>query len=81
MKSRCLITTVSNTKDEINNNSKIRKMMSKIVTTTMTKRRERKRVKRKKIQMMKTTNIPHTIDYLAVSTLKRRATIANLTRP
>jgi hypothetical protein len=56
-------------------------MMSKIVTTTMTKRRERKRVKRKKIQMMKTTNIPHTIDYLAVSTLKRRATIANLTRP
>lgn len=80
LNSRCLITTVSHTKDEVNNNSKIQKMMSKIATT-MTKRRERKRVKRKKIQMMKTTSIPHTIDFLAVSTLRLRATIANLTRP
>ena len=81
LNSRCLITTVSHNKDEVNNNSKIQKTMSKIATTTMTKRRERKRVKRKKIQMMKTTSILHTIDFLAVSTLRLRATIANLTRP
>ena len=79
--SRCLITTVSRTKDELNSNSKIQKMMSKIVTTTMTKRKERKRAKRKKIQMMKTTNILHTIDFLAVSTLRHRATTASSTRP
>ena len=78
--SRCLITTVSRTKDEVNSNSKIQKMMSKIVTTMM-KRKERKRARRKKIQMMRTTSIPHIIDFLAVSTLRHRATIANLTRP
>lgn len=81
LNSRCLITTVSHTEDEVSNNSKIQKMMSKIATKMMTKRRERKRVKRKKIQMMKTTNIPHTIDFLAVSTLRLKATIASLTRP
>ena len=80
MNSRCLITTVSRTKDEVNSNSKIQKMMSKIVTTMM-KRKGRKRAKRKKIQMMRTTSIPHIIDFLAVSTLRHRATIANLTRP
>ena len=79
--SRCLITTVSHTKDEVNSNSKIQKMMSKIVMTTMMKRKERKRVKRKTIQMMKTTNIKPTIDFLAVSILKHRATTASSTRP
>ena len=79
--SRCLITTVSRTRDELNSNSKIQKMMSKIVTTTMMKRKERKRVKRKTIQMMKTTNIKPTIDFLAVSILKHRATTASSTKP
>ena len=80
LNSRCLITTVSRTKDEVNSNSKIQKMMSKTVTTMMTKKRERKRVKRRKIRMMKMT-ILSTIDFLAVSILKPKAIIANLTRP